>query len=73
MDKKEHFNKLLDRIDAIVSDMSPYRDNPDTVIGMMGIALKPFEKPNVEITAYRTLLDYVDILYEDSKEYANDG
>lgn len=67
MDKKEHFNKLLDTIEAILSELNQYRDEPDTIVGMLGVALKPFEKPNVPITAYDTLLDYIDILYEHSK------
>lgn len=68
MDKKEHFNKLLDRIDAIISELYKFRDDPDTIVGMKGVALKPFEAPNIPITAYSTLLDYIEIVYENSRD-----
>ncbi len=67
MDKKEYFNKLLDRIETISSELNKYRDDPDVVVGMMGVALKPFEEANTPITAYNTLLDYIEIVYENSK------
>lgn len=67
MDQKRHFNKLLDKIEQITFQFKKYRDDPNAVVGVIGVKLKPFEKANSPITAYDALLDSIEMVYRNSK------
>lgn len=67
MERKQHFNKLLDSLESLSSSLNNYRDNPKKVIAHWGTELKDSELPNNPMTAYDLLLMRIASIQRESR------